>query len=172
MIAVGLDPGLDGGMAALTELPRAWVWPTVELGRSGGGSKRAYDVGGMLELLRVASDLSKDSHFFLEAQHSMPGQGVASMFSLGYGFGLLVMGLASLGRPWTLVSARTWQAEMLAGMPRNPGKKASAQAHLVCSRLWPRMELRASPRAQKPHSGICDALLIAEWGRRSLGGGS
>jgi crossover junction endodeoxyribonuclease RuvC len=169
-VVVGIDPGLDGALVALVNgqpIARA-CWPTLALKKSGGGTKREYDEPAVVALLRKVTD-GLNAHVFIEKQQAMPGQGVTSMFSTGYGYGMLRGILVALGVPWTVITAKAWQATMMAGMPHPEGKKASSQAHIVCSRLWPGLDLRASERSRTPHSGICDALLISEHGRRTLG---
>jgi len=170
---IGLDPGLDGAGIVLVDgaafRNRILAWPTLELKKVGGGKKREYDEGAVFRWLRSVV-AGGGAHVFLEKQQAMPGQGVTSMFSTGYGYGMLRGMLVALEVPWTLVTAKAWQKVLLAGMPHVEGKKASSQAHIVCSRLWPGLDLRATERSRTPHSGICDALLIAEYGRRQLCG--
>jgi hypothetical protein len=36
----------------------------------------------------------------------------------------------------------------------------------VASRTWPEEDWLATPRSSKPHEGLIDAALIAEYGRR------
>ena len=36
----------------------------------------------------------------------------------------------------------------------------------LCKRLFPDINLLATPRSRKPHDGMAEALLIAEYGRR------
>jgi crossover junction endodeoxyribonuclease RuvC len=175
---VGLDPGLEGGWAALDADTGAVLgrgtWPTLELERKKAGGKKGYKTvyleQGMLDALRDACLADGGAcHVYLEKQQAMPGQGVTSMFSTGDGYGLLRMAVVALGVPWETVTAQAWQKVMMAGIPKAEGTKASAQAHLVCARLWPGMDLRepgCGPRVRTPHSGICDALLLAEFGRR------
>jgi len=37
---------------------------------------------------------------------------------------------------------------------------------VICSNLFPEVDLRRNTRSRVPHSGICDALLLAEYGLR------
>ena len=97
----------------------------------------------------------------------MPGQGVRSTFSIGFGFGIWQGLLTALQMPFELVSPQRWQREMFAGVNRDDTKAASA---LVAQRLRPDVDWRATPRCRKPHDGLTDAFCIAEYGRRRLAG--
>jgi hypothetical protein len=89
----------------------------------------------------------------------MPHQGVVSMFTFGTGWGQVRGICTGLGIPYQLVRPQEWQREMLAGQPKG-------SEYLVASRLWPLTDWRSSARAVKPHSGLVDAALIAEYCRR------
>jgi crossover junction endodeoxyribonuclease RuvC len=156
---IGIDPGLAGGLAALTpDGLDLCVMPTVA-----AGSKRQYDERALVDWLTPHAIAR--AHVFIEAVHAMPKQGVASMFTFGAGYGLLRGICAGLGLSYELVRPQEWQRALLAGQPRG-------SEYLVASRLWPTAEWRASERCRTPHSGLVDAALIAEFGRRKLGNGS
>jgi hypothetical protein len=55
-----------------------------------------------------------------------------------------------------------WQKVMLPGCAKGDTKPAAlARAR----QLWPAESWLASPRCSKPHDGMIDAALIAEYGR-------
>ena len=64
--------------------------------------------------------------------------------------------------PIEVVSPTSWTKEMLRGVPGD-GKGRNI---LAAKRLFPDVDLRKSDRARVDHDGICDALLICEFGRR------
>lgn len=149
MIYIGIDPGLDGGLAAIDpDCVRLWDTPT---GRD--GKKRRYLLSEMALLLR---QYPSGTVACLERVHSMPKQGVASSFSFGEGFGLWQGLLAGLGIPFDLVTPQAWKKELMAGAAKE--KDAS---RIVAQRLFPTAELHL-----KKHHGRADALLIAEYRRR------
>ena len=167
----GIDNGLDGGLVFLNdsgEVLAKFVMPTLKL----KGSKREID----LQMLRIhltkplAATLGEQhfllSHVFLERAQAMPGQGVSSMFSTGQGFGINKGMLAGLELSFTIVSPQVWQREMFKGLP----KEGKDTTRIVCQRLWPKVDWRASERCKVAHDGLCDAALIAEYGRRTLKG--
>jgi len=150
---IGVDPGLCGGLAALT--PDGIKLQTMPVFSAAGRQfidERAL-VGWLTEYAIGGAQV------FIESVHAMPKQGVTSMFTFGTGWGLLRGICAGLGLSYELVRPQEWQRAMLAGQP--PGSE-----YLVASRLWPLAEWRASERAKIPHSGLVDAALIAEFGRR------
>jgi len=65
------------------------------------------------------------------------------------------------------VSPRTWCSVMHKGLPSLPPKEKS---RLYISQHWPTLYQKGSDiwpqRMKKPHEGLADALMIAEWGRR------
>lgn len=165
MIVIGIDNGLDGGVVCLRpqtgKLLRA-VTPTL------GTGKRSLDLVAMSRLLRAMVVTGEDAVAFLERAQAMPGQGVTSMFSIGFGFGAWQGLLTGLAIPFELVTPRKWQGEMFSGVNRDDTKQASA---LVAQRLFPEVDWRASTRCRKPHDGLTDAACIAEYGRRRIAPG-
>ncbi len=159
MRILGADNGLDGALALVEadSTVAAFIMPVVVV----KDSKRDYDVTAIVRLLREL----KPDHVFIEKAQSMPGQGVASMFSTGRGYGLMCGIVAALEIPYTLVHPKTWQKVMFKDLPKSDTK---AMSYIVCSRLWPKHSWRASPRCKKPHDGMTDAALIALYGWRSL----
>ena len=157
MVFVGIDPGLSGGLAALT--PDGLQLRTMPVAMA--GDRRFIDERALVDWL--TEHAIRGAQVFIESVHAMPKQGVVSMFTFGTGWGQVRGICAGLGLPYILVRPQEWQRVMLAGQP--PGSE-----YLVASRLWPTADWRASERASKPHSGLVDAALIAEYGRRVHGG--
>lgn len=153
MICVGIDPGLDGGLAAIT--PDGLflsVMPTVKV-----GERRQIDEQAVVEWLMR----HRPGRVCIEHVGARPGQGVVSMFTFGTGWGLVRGICAGLGLPYVLVRPQEWQKELLAGQPKG-------SEFLVASRLWPNAEWRASEQSQRPHDGLVDAALLCEYARRRL----
>lgn len=147
MIAIGIDPGASGGIARVgpgesfaTRMPgtEADIWEQFR-----GRDVRCY-------------------HAFIEQVHAMPGQGVSSTFKFGASYGALRMALVAAGIPFEAVSPGKWQREFglvftkamgLSPTEKKRRHKARAQE------LFPAIKVTLA---------TCDALLIAEWGRRQL----
>ena len=81
MVVIGVDPGLGGAIAVLDAhgtLEALADTPTLTL-RVSRGTRQAYDVPGMVELLK--SYAGHQCHVFIEESQPMPGQGTRSMFT-------------------------------------------------------------------------------------------
>jgi len=160
MIVIGIDPGKSGALVSMDsesgEVLSKSITPMVRVGKS----RQEYDIPGMRKLLYDAS--SGSCRVFIERQQARPGQGVSSMFTIGLGYGLWLGICGGLQMPIEVVSPTSWTKEMLRGVPGD-GKGRNI---LAAKRLFPDVDLRKSDRARVDHDGICDALLICEFGRR------
>lgn len=158
VLAVGIDPGLDGAIAAVDGGgdPRIWDMPTLLKGgktKSGKPSgKRAIDLGALSKIL-LEIHAAKLCH--VELVHAMPGQGVSSMFSMGRGLGVLEGMLTAYQVPFELVSPQRWKGAVLADRPKD--KQATI---LWAKSRYPRAAL-TSPGCRVPSDGRADALALA-----------
>lgn len=178
---LGIDPGKSGGLVLLENdrIAARAVMPVLT-----GKGKPLYD---LLLLFRKIAE-AKASLVVIEMQKSLPAVAVkevayqdpatgflatreetvalggsAANWGRGYSQGILEMACVALKLRYVLVAPQTWQAEML----RDTSAKDTKQAALVVAkRLWPDESFLASPKSKKPHEGLVDAALIAEWARR------
>jgi len=158
---LGIDPGLTGGIALLTESSPAdtgsslnlWVMPTTRWTKD----RRMVDDVELSNILRSNGPID---HAFIELVHAMPKQGACSMFSFGAGWGMVRGICAGLQIPYSLVTPQQWQKVMLAGHPKGSEKT-------VASGYWP-AECFIARGCRKIHDGLLDAALIAEYGRRLI----
>lgn len=97
---------------------------------------------------------------YIEKAQAMPGQGVASMFNYGKGFGLILGVCEALGIPYRLITPQAWKKVVLSGT----AKDKDAAVNFV-RRAYPGVNLTPG-RKQKPHDGMADAVCIAEYGAR------
>ena len=140
MIYVGLDPGVNGGIAALD--------------REGHIVMVTKIPGTDLEIFQCVNDLSTHggARACLEKVSAYPQMGVTSAFTFGRGFGKLLMALAAAGIPYDLIRPQDWQSTM--GCRTGGDKNISKQR---AQALFPNV---------KCTHAISDALLIAEFCRR------
>jgi crossover junction endodeoxyribonuclease RuvC len=96
----------------------------------------------------------------MEKVGPMPKQGVTSMFTFGAGYGALQMAAVSNGCRLFLVTPQEWKKVILAGTDKS--KDSSIR---VCECLFPSVVL-VPPGCRKPHDGMAEAILLAEYGRR------
>jgi crossover junction endodeoxyribonuclease RuvC len=154
---IGIDPGLGGAVGILKPDAPAEFFdtPTVSV-KVGKGSRRAYELTAIVDfLVRLPVDELADVRAVLEKVHAMPGQGVTSMFSMGYGFGIWEMALAALGIPYKLVTPQRWKAAMIEGADR--GKNA---ARLTAIKMFPHL---ADDLKFKVNADRAEALLMAAY---------
>lgn len=148
---IGIDPGAKGAVCAM---------------HADGHELFAFDDDDPLSVLgAVLADYAVEQAY-LERVSPMPGNGTASMFKFGETFGKIQGWLRARFIPYELVSPRVWQKLLHVGTSGDDPKARSLQA---ARQLFPSAEL-VRPKCRKPHDGLVDALLIAEYGRRkSLG---
>ena len=138
MISVcGIDPGKQGGLAF-----------------KDGNKVQAISFSNLTQP-EIAHKLREfmPQKVYLEKVHSMPGQGVSSVFKFGEGFGHLKGTLDALGIPYELVSPLKWQTNLgcRTGGDKNVSKTKAQQLF---------------PQVPKITHYIADALLIMEYGCR------
>lgn len=143
---IGIDPGKHGGIAVL------------------GESGAVIDVVKMPEtpqdLLGFLSQYRENSVCTLERVGGMPGNGGSAMFNFGKGYGHLQMALIALEIPTEDVTPNKWEKTYQLGSSGKFGKtewknKLKAKAQQLFPSLGKKITL-----------ATCDALLIAEYGRR------
>lgn len=139
------------------------------------GTKRRIDAAKCAVLLRdikrdcemTRGDSSTEVEFpgpkrlmvTIEKVGAMPKQGVTSVFTFGYGFGVWIGVLAALEIPYQLVTPQSWKKLLMSGEPKE--KDAS---RIVARRMWP--DQTEESLSRKKDHGRADAALLAEYGRR------
>lgn len=154
MRIVAIDPGLQGGIAVLSdqEVILLTDLPVHRVNRSSTKVLRAeLDLHGLAELL---AEHGPYSHAFIEKVGPMPKQGVTSMFRFGVSFGAIQGIVAALGIPMTLVQPKTWQGFHRCGPSPDAARQRGVQ-------LYPSV---APLLARKMDANRADALLIAAYG--------
>jgi len=152
MLIIGIDPGITGAIAALdhTGLLSVDDIPTMACGKGGRRRKHQVNAAGLSALLMERVDgRSNEVLVVLERVNSMPGQGVAGVFSLGDTFGSIRGVVAALGLPLELVTPQTWKKHF-----RLPSDKELARAKAI--ELYP-----GAPLGRVKDHGRAEAILIA-----------
>jgi crossover junction endodeoxyribonuclease RuvC len=151
MNIISFDPGKKGGIATHHKgITNVYPMPLA---------------GKVLDLASIATIIKNASPDIavIEKVGGMPGQGVASTFTFGTGYGQIQGLLAGLGIPFELVTPQAWKKLVLAGTTKD---KDAAIAY--CRRAFPHIPL-VMPRCRTPHDGIADALCIMQFGLRNFG---
>ncbi len=146
MLFIGIDPGKSGAIAVIDSdgNPLAPEWYVK-------CSETEHDVSMFLQSV-VANGSVKAC---IEQVHSMPRQGVKSMFTFGQSYGFLRGFIVAQNVPFIDVTPRKWQQAMKC---QSGGDKKVTKA--AAQRLWPHL-------GKKITHANADALLIAEYLRRS-----
>ena len=164
MRIVGIDLGLNGAIAFIDEDGgyRTFDMPCYMV-RRGKKTQRKIDKRGLLEILK---SIKIDKIVcFIEKQRPFPKQGIVSTFHLGEQQGLIEGILLALNIPYETIYPQEWQKEFSIIKSKNT-KFASYEK---ASSLFPNAKLKTE--RGRILDGRCDALLIAEYGRRKMGKG-
>lgn len=171
-IWVGIDPGKKGAIAFIDEFNDIEIhtMPTI------ANKEKEYDLQELRAVLLKYS--TRITHLAIEDVHSIFGASAAGNFDFGMGVGMIRMAAAMAQIPFTLVQPKAWQKQMFEGVSviKKPGKReegrgsldTKAMALIAIQRLYPKLDLRKSSRAEKPHDGIVDALLLANYVKRTF----
>lgn len=148
-VFIGIDPGKSGGIACIDTKYGCYAAP--------------YSDEELIDIIRSETrDGRADSMICcLEKVGARPGQGVISMFSFGKNVGYIKGVLESFGVPYQEIYPQKWKKEF--GL--NSEKEKSVE---VCRKLFPTVKLLATKYSKKPHDGMAEALLMAEYARRKL----
>lgn len=150
-VFIGIDPGKDGALAVLGYREAPILVPF---------SETEYPC----QLRRLDPTFPNrpfDGRPFCVVEHvnAMPGQGVTSCFSFGQNFGFILGLLAAFHISYELVRPQKWKKEFSCTSDKNT-------SIAVAQRLFPGVDLRRTPQCRKPHDGVAEALLMAEYARR------
>ena len=169
-LIIGIDPGHKGGIALLNPANPAplHVFPFPLMGREIDWCQTAKNLQYVYSLDRPPKEADK-AYFnlrtmvaFVEKNHSMPKQGVASSFKFGMAYGGILAILGAMKIPVRLVTPPAWKKVVLSGT-----KKDKPAAIAYCRRRWPSVSL-IPEGCRKPHDGMADALCIAAYGETVL----
>lgn len=107
-----------------------------------------------------------DAHVFLERAYG--GQmGSSGAFNYGRGFAALEIAVMTCKNPVTYVEPAKWCKVMHSGISSD--LKPKVKSIKAIERLLPKLCKKVPKNKNgKMHEGVVDALLIAEYGRRSL----
>lgn len=143
---LGIDPGAKGGFALLHDTTLEFAYD--------------FDKGKFLDIVTTLAKEQEATRCCLERVHAMPNQGSVSMFSFGESYGWLRGVLEACEVSYQTVEPRKWKAEF--GL--NSDKNKSIE---VAKQLFPSIQL-IPPGCRKPHDGIAESAILAEYARRKL----
>ena len=148
MIYIGVDPGKSGGYAMINTMYNKAI-------------AKPWDDAEFVHDMREIYLDDESSVCCLEKVGAMPGQGVTSMFTFGKSAGFIEGVLTAFGISYQLVPPQTWKK----AFSLNSDKQTSIE---VCQKLYPYVSLYRTERCKKPHDGMAEALLMAEYAKRKF----
>ena len=162
---LGIDPGLKGGFVVIDDQSR--IVSMAKMPTAHDGKRNAVDSVGVWAIYRDVnrfawsgiSDISVTPVVAALEKIVAFQMGRTSALNYGEGAGFLKMGLVAAGIPYELVTPQRWKK--LLGIPAGSPKPFSVTKAL---QLFPTAELK------KSDDGLADALLMAEWLRRTRTG--
>lgn len=158
-IFAGIDPGLSGALAAISEageLVALAPMPTMPHGKTKRVSGAA--LAGWCDSLQAAGTVAL---IMLEQVASRPGQGAPSIFSFGRAYGAVEAILGAAGLPLDYATPATWKrAYSLTSSKSESIRKA-------CD-LFPSLAHQRTGKG--PTHDQAEAVLLAEYARRRWNG--
>lgn len=152
MVYIGIDPGKSGAMAVIERV---------------AGCEEVVEVFPFdPPLYRKVLDWCRTREgcgCVLERVNAMPKQGVKSMFSFGGNYERIQEMLESREIPYELVTPAKWKKEFGVTSDKNT-------SIAVAQRLFPQVSLLRTEKCRKPDDGIAEALLLACYAQRHMGG--
>lgn len=147
-LTIGIDPGLTGAIAILAADGSFVSVADLPVIRD---AKLAWIDGSELQSMILTSLEGRTAVAVVERVSSMPGQGIASSFQFGVGFGSVLGVLQALHIRIELITASSWK--------RSYGLSKDKRASLHKARLlFPTAELHLAK-----HDGRAEALLLAQY---------
>lgn len=159
-LIVGVDPGMSGGVAYYH---RSIGWnyeamPPTDL--------ELRELSDLIE--SKATEIGVEPRASIELVHAMPGQGVVSMFKFGKIYGSICQAFCRMSAEF--VHPKTW----MKGLQIPPREKSESKPQYKerlrqkAIRLFPKLPVWKEKLGTQ--RCVCDALLIAEYGKRKAQG--
>ena len=159
-VIVGIDPGLTGAIAVISVNPITCVAvhdiPTI---LSRNETKKVTDLSSLSKIIREISTEYRVLAVLIELVASRPDQGVVSVFSFGFGTGLLHGVCAANGLKIAEISPAVWKADL------NLTRNKADSLHLA-KKIFPES---AKSFEKMKHNGRAEAALIAYFGIKFMG---
>jgi hypothetical protein len=165
---IGIDIGKKGSIVVLS--PEGIQTHPMPMIKDELAYSDLFDLLQHIQMTEVAKT-GGNPHVVFEKLGVIFGSSKVTAFSMGYQSGAIEMMAIALGIPYTKVPAKQWQKDMFQGIDviKKTGKSSNdtkAMALIAAKRLFPNQKLTFGEKATKPHDGLVDALLMAEYAKR------
>lgn len=156
---IGIDNGLSGALVAMSPHPKigpieSLVMPTIDLKKG-----RMVDIEAVLAFLDKF--LHQDPIVILERPGGSKSARAGIVMQDTYASIRTLLIIKRI--KWASITPQKWQ-NFLLSKERGSGE-SKLYAAAKAKELWPNHNFLATPRSKKPHEGILDAALIAEYAR-------
>ena len=154
---IAIDPGITGAVAWFSQsgVYQVHDLPVMAKGKGQSKVKSQIDPAGLKRLLEP---YHRDwETVLIERVSAMPGQGVASMFSMGDTFGCVRAVCAVMGFRVEIVTPQAWKKHYRLGKDKEVVRAKAIE-------LFPN-----APLNRKKDHNRAEALLIANYGKQVLG---
>ena len=158
---LGIDLGINGAFAEIS--PSGVITEPMPLIYS----SNEIDYRSIYNILKEYKDF--DVHVVFEKLGIIFGSSKKTSFSMGGQLRAVEMACIALDLPYTMVRAKDWQKELFQGVSeikKGESRDTKSMALVAVKRLFPHIKLTFGERAVKPHDGLVDAILLAEYARR------
>ncbi|MBE9542548.1 MAG: hypothetical protein IMF01_09535 [Proteobacteria bacterium] len=179
-IILGVDPGSSGGLCTMDmdgnilELHKMPIFE-IDTGKVKKGGKpkmrKQIDFRGLFNILEPIYKSNEVEAYTEEITHLF-GLPSSSNFTLGYACGVVHSALQTFGE-FYLVKPRLWQKEVwqevdyVHKLTKSGAKKIDPKpTSKACADRLYKLDTFIPKGGRKPHDGLMDAALIAEYGRR------
>ena len=160
MIYIGIDNGLTGGLVALSDHPGPPI-AMIPMPTRGKAKGNEVDAKAVWEWIYFTGGTVCTVILETPGKHSPGAQALCSMWD---SYGAIRGILESRSIRHHRITPQQWQKRMMPGCAKGDTKPA---ALAKAQSLWPHESWLVTPRSTKPHEGLIDAALIAEYGRIS-----
>lgn len=162
-LIIGIDPGAKGAIAVLSGatildlMPMPWLEKVGIHGTALRAFLEEYDSG----------------HAYIEELGQRRGEGAVSGKTAAKQWGRIQGQLEGLQIQYTVVRPQKWRAAMdctipSGGNPKDRSRLLKARSVARAGQLWPTQNFKRTEKCKGPSDGMCEAALIAEYGRRTL----
>lgn len=158
---IGIDLGLHGAITDMTQDGiTSYAMPTCG---------KDIDITEINTFLRTY--VSEDTVVVFERIGLIFKSSKTTAFSMGKQLGAMEALCISRKIPHEIIPPKEWQKAIFQGIPeikKGDSRDTKAMALVAVRRLFPSAILTVGKRATKPHDGVVDSILLAEYARRKL----